>query len=291
MYHLHINILLGCDFMNFINCSNEKSSAILRKTAIFWSENIAQHLTSLLRMISSTTAVLEDSFKEELKKYYEMLINLNENFKKSQMPMSYYQEFLRINSGLINLLERIKFEALSGYPVIQQSLFHYIYESCYTNAIFTAKNTVGNVLITNYFLPFLNNGFSCFYNQIYFWSIIGGMHPSLLLNNNAFYNALNGYSKEFLTEVCNKFNNINFRLSSLKRPVKRKPLCVIFDDFCKLNIEYLEFLKAVKQNNPKIFISPNLTRLPESFYSAVDHQINEHNLVNEINSNIEKYLK
>ncbi|MBQ4119180.1 MAG: hypothetical protein IJD45_02185 [Clostridia bacterium] len=277
--------------MNFINCSNERVSVLMRKAAIFWSENIAEHIASLLRSVPGTTVVLEDFFKEELKGYYQKFISFNENFKKGERPLAYYQEFLRVNSGFINLLERIKFEALSGYPVMQQSIFHYIYESRYTNTIFTAKNTVGNVLITNYFPPFLNNGFSCFYNQMYFWSIIGAMHPSLLLNNNAFYNALNGYSKEFLTEVCNKFNNINFNLSSLKRPVKRKPLAEIFEDFCISNIEYLEFLKAVKQSSPKIFISPNLTRLPESFYSAVDHQINEHSLVEEINSNIEKYLK
>ena len=126
---------------------------------------------------------------------------------------------------------------------------------------------------------------------MYFWSIIGGMHPSLLLNNNAFYNALNGYAKEFLTEVCNKFNNINFRLSSLKKPVKRNLLYPVFEDFCKLNTEYSEFLNAVKQNSPKIFISPNFSRLPESFYSAVEHQISEHNLVAEINSNTGKYIK
>ena len=263
----------------------------MRKAAIFWSENIAEHINSFLKAVPSTTAVLEDYFKGELKEYYHKFMNFNENFKKGERPLAFFQEFLRVNSGFINLLERIKFEALSGYPVMQQSLFHYIYESRYTNAIFGVKNMVGNVLITNYFLPFLNNGFSCFYNQMYFWSIIGGMHPSLLLNNNAFYNALNGYSKEFLTNVCNKFNNINYRLSSIRKPVKRNALTDVFRDFCALNSEYLEFLRAVKQTSPKIFITPNLSRLPESFYSAVEHQISEHSLVKEINTNIEKYLK
>ncbi len=277
--------------MNFINCGNERTSSLMRKAAIFWSENIAEHINSFLKSVPSTTAVLEDYFKEELREYFKKFINFNENFKKGERTLAYYQEFLRVNSGFINLLERIKFEAFSGYPVMQQSLFHYIYESRYTNAIFGVKNMVGNVLITNYFLPFLNNGFSCFYNQMYFWSIIGGMHPSLLLNNNAFYNALNGYSKEFLTDACNKFNNINYRLSSIRKPVKRNALTDVFRDFCTLNLEYLEFLKSVKQNSPKIFITPNLSRLPESFYAAVEHQINEHNLVKEINANIEKYLK
>lgn len=277
--------------MNFINCGNERSTLLMRKTAIFWSKNISEHINSLTKSANSTTAVLENYFKDELKVYYQKFISFNETFKNGEQPLSFYQDFLRVNSGLINLFERIKFESLSGYPVMQQSLFHYIYESRYTNAIFGVKNMVGNVLITNYFLPFLNNGFSCFYNQMYFWSIIGGMHPSLLLNNNAFYNALNGYSKEFLTDVCNKFNNINFRLSSLKKPVKRKALSDVFVDFCALNSEYLEFLKAVKQTNPKIFITPNLNRLPESFYAAVEHQINEHSLVEEINTNIGKHLK
>ena len=121
-------------------------------------------------------ALSEDEITKEL-------TNLNESFKKGERPLAYYQEFLRLNTALINLLERIKFEAFSGYPVMQQSVFHYIYESRYTNAIFGVKNTVGNVLITNYFLPFLNNGLSCFYNQMYFWCIIGSMHPSLLMGN------------------------------------------------------------------------------------------------------------
>ena len=114
------------------------------------------------------------------------------------------------------------------------------------------------------------------------------MHPSLIMQNNAFYNAINGYAKEFLTNVCNSFNNINFSLSSLKRPVKKVSLGVIFREFESLNNDYLEFLKAIKQTNPKIFTLPSAVRLPSSFYGAVDHQIAEHTLVGEINGNIEK---
>lgn len=277
--------------MNFINCGGAISAELMRKTVIFWSENSFQHISSLLKSTNGTTAVLQDYFKEKLKNYQQKFLEINESFKQSNMPLSRYQEFLRVNVGFINLLERMKFEGFSGYPVLQQSVFHYIYEQRYINAVFSSKNPVGNVLITLYFAPFLNQSFGCFYNQMYFWSIIGAMHPSLLMGNNAFYNAINGYSKEFLTQVTNSFNNINFKLSSLKRPLKKATLTEVFEEFLYLNANFLDFLKQIKQNSPKVFTSPAVTRLPATFYSAVDHQIAEHTLVTEINQNIEKVLK
>ncbi len=276
--------------MNFINCSSSLTPELMRKTVIFWCENTAQHITSLLRSPIGTTAVLTDFFKERLKDYYEKYMSLKEKFSQKNQPISNYQEFLRINAGFINLLERLKYEGFSGYPILQQSVFHYIYEARYVNAVFGAKNQVGSVLITTYFLPFLNNNLSCLYNQMYFWSIIGSMHPSLLMGNNAFYNAVNGYSKEFLTEVCNGFNSINFRLSSLIKPLKKAAFREVFSEFSRLNEGYLEFLKAVKQASPKIFTAPSVTRLPSSFYSAVDHQISEHKLVAEIIQNSTNFL-
>ena len=277
--------------MNFINCANSASPELMRKKVIFWSENSAQHITSLLRSVGGTTAVLQDFFKEQLKKYYEKFKFINEGFRQNNLPLSKYQEFVRLNTGFINLLERIKFEGFSGYPVLQQSVFHYIYEARYINAVFSAKNPNGNVILTLYFSPFLNQNFNCFYNQMYFWSIIGAMHPSLLMGNNAFYNAINGYAKEFLTDVTNNFNNINFKLSSIKKPVRKNMLIPVFEEFTYLNQNFLDFLKDIRQNSPKIFTTPMISRLPSSFYSAVDHQIAEHTLVKEINQNIERYLK
>ena len=274
--------------MNFINCTALNSADIMRNAVIFWSENIAEHIKNLLRSYVGTTAVMEDRFKEHLKDYYEKFKQINQSFKSKALGGSYYSDFLRTNTGFINLLERIKFEGFSGYPILQQSVFHYIYESRYVNAVFAAKNIAGNVLVTTYFLPFLNNAQNCIYNQMYFWSIIGAMHPSLLMGNNTFYNAINGYSKEFLTNICNSFNNICFRLSQVKKPIKKGPFLSIFEDFDTLNKEYLEFLAAVKRTNPKIFTLPSAVRLPATFYEAVEHQIAEHGLVDEINVNISK---
>ena len=273
--------------MNFINCQNNLSNEVMIKAVTFWSENSYQHITSLLKSTQGTTAVLQPYFKEELQELYEEFKRINQMYKnKNGRLIPKPAVFFKINGRFINLLERIKYEGFSGYPILQQSVFHYIYEQRYINAIFAVNNPVGNVLITEYFLPFQNYTYSCIYNQMYFWCIIGSMHPSLLMGNNAFYNAINGYSKEFLTDVCNSFNKIAFNLSQIKKPVKKGALSEIFLEFKELNSAFLEFLKLVKTNNPRIFMNPQNVRLSEAFYSTVEHMINEHTLVDEINKNL-----
>ncbi len=273
--------------MNFINCQNNLSSEIMIKSVAFWSENSFQHIDSLLKSTNGTTAVLQPFFKEELLNLYEEFKKINQMYKQNNPRLIPKPAvFFKINLRFINLLERIKFEGFSGYPILQQSIFHYIYEQRYINAVFAVNNPVGNVLITEYFYPFQNNVYSCIYNQMYFWCIIGSMHPSLLMGNNVFYNSINGYSKEFLTNVCNSFNEIAFKLSQMKKPIKKVKLSEIFAEFEKLNSAFLEFLKLVKANNPRIFINVQNLRLSESFYAAVSHMIGEHTLVDEINKGL-----
>lgn len=273
--------------MNFINCQNNLSNDLMIKTVAFWSENSFEHINSLLKSNVGTTAVLQPFFKEELQNLYEEFKKINQMYKQNNprlLPKP--AVFFKINQRFINLLERLKYEGFSGYPILQQSVFHYIYEQRYINSIFAINNAVGNVLITEYFYPFQNNIFSCIYNQMYFWCIIGAMHPSLLMGNNAFYNSINGYSKEFLTGVCNNFNLIAFKLSQLKKPIKKAELKEIFEEFEKLNTSFLEFLNLVKSNNPRIFTNAQNLRLSESFYATVNHMIGEHTLVDEINKGI-----
>ncbi len=274
--------------MNFINCSNQLTPDIMRKSALFWCENTVQHIYSLLKLSTGTTAVLQPFFKEELKKHFDEFKNIYESLKQNGQQIN---RFLRSNQNFINLLEKMKFEGFSGYPVSQQSIFHYIYEQRYINAIFSLKNPNANVLITFNFLPFYNQNTACFYNQMYFWSIIGAMHPSLLMGNNSFYNGINGYAKEFLTNITNEFGKIDFRLSSLKRNFKKGELSEIFVDFRNLNFSFLEFLKMIKQNSPKILTSQSVVRFSTDFYRGVEHMIAEHSLVEEINQNIAKILK
>ncbi len=287
----HKITLIWGDFMNFINCSNVNSPELLKKTLIFWCENSIGHIASLLKLTGGTTAVLQAEFKDRLRVFYDEFVKISKILKENELTNSVYNSFLKLNQAFVCLLERMKFEGFAGYPVLQQTVFHYIYEGRYVNAVLGVKNLPENLLITVNFAPFYNRNINCFYNQMYFWSIIGAMHPSLLMGNNAFYSAINGYSKEFLTEVTNGFNQINFKLSSLKRPVKIKALSEVFCEFSQKNLEFLEFLRLIKQGSVKVFSSTMAVRLPSSFYAGVDHQIAEHTLVCEINQNIESVLK
>lgn len=277
--------------MNFINCGTSTSQELFHKSVIFWSENSYQHISSLLKAPIGTTAIFSSYFKEQLKKLYEEFKEINEIYNQGKGVNSKHERFLRANRDFIALLERIKFEGFSGYPILQQSVFHYIYEQRYINSIFATKNMVGNVLITEYFVPFYNQNLSCYYQQMYFWSIIAAMHPSLLMGNNDFYNSINGYSKEFLTNITNNFNQINFNLSGLKKPVKKSGLVQIFNQFSELNSAFLEFLILIRQSSVKIFASPSVVRLSAGLYGTVDHMIKEHTLVSQINENISKVLK
>lgn len=277
--------------MNFINCSNSISPEEIRKTVAFWSENSFQHISSLLNSNKGTTAVLDQEFSAELKELYDDFKGINELYTSGVSRLPAKPDILfRTNKKFIDLLERLKFEGFSGYPILQQSVFHYIYEQRYINAVFGMLNPSGNVLITANFLPLGNNENLCIYNQMYFWSIIGAMHPSLLMDTNAFYNSINGYSREYLTEITNSFNRITLSLSNLKRPIQKAALARIFSEFSALNIRILEFLISAKSGSPKIYSSPNVIRLPESFYGKVEHMIKEHTLVKELNENIKKRL-
>lgn len=278
--------------MNFINCSNSIKPIEICEAIAFWSENSFQHIKTLLNLTKGTTAHLNESFVKELEGLYTDFKTVNEIYKQNTSKTQQQSLFFfKTNRKFIDLLERIKYEAVSGYPVLQQTVFHYLYEQRYINAVFSVVNLRGNVLITTDFLPFSNNIRSCILNQMYFWSIIGSIHPSSLLESNPFYNSINGYAKEYLTKITNGFNEINFSISTIKKNTNKNALINIFESFCSLNTAILEFLKLVKVGSPKIFIQSENIHLPTSFYEKVQHMINEHTHVEQINCNIKKRLR
>ena len=107
------------------------------------------------------------------------------------------------------------------------------------------------------------------------------MHPSLLLNNNDFATAINGYSKEYLRDTANSFNAICFSLSQMGK-TNKKELTKIFNNFRQLNSSFLSFLISAKSGSPKVFTSTVKPALSNSFYKGVGHMINEHKLVSEL---------
>ncbi|MBQ3058317.1 MAG: hypothetical protein IJD00_05150 [Clostridia bacterium] len=266
--------------MNYINCKNNLPPETVRKTIIFWCENSIQHISSFLSAIKGSGAVLENDFLQEIKEIdliFKSILN-EYSSEKGNLP-SRPAILFKTNTRFIALLERIKLETVSGYPILQQSVYHYILEQNYINAIFGISVPQNSPLITVKFMPFYNN--NCVFNQMYFWSVIGAMHPSLLLNNNDFATAINGYSKEYLRDTANSFNAICFSLSGMGK-TKKKELTKIFNSFRQLNSSFLSFLIAAKSGSPKVFTATVKPTLSDSFYKGVGHMINEHKLVAEI---------
>ncbi len=274
--------------MNYINCKNNLPPETVRKTIVFWCENSIQHIASFLSAIKGSGAVLEDDFLREIKEIDLIFKSILSEYSstKSNLP-SRPAILFKTNTRFIALLERIKLEGVSGYPILQQSVYHYIFEQNYINAIFGVSVPQNSPLITVKFSPFYNN--NCIFNQMYFWSVIGAMHPSLLLNND-FAVALNGYSKEFLRDTANGFNAICFSLSQMNKINNKKELTKIFNSFRQLNNSFLSFLISAKSGSPKVFTSTVKPSLTDSFYKGAQHMINEHKLVSELCDGIAEML-
>ncbi len=269
--------------MNYINCKNTLNPVDMRKSVAFWAQNTVEHIASLKKLPGSTSAVLYPDFTAELDSLsssFKKISELYHSKEDSRLPAK--PDFLfKENRKLINLLERMKFEGFGGYPYLQQSIFHYIYEQRYINAIFGITNT-GQGLITIRFSGMGNYPFICMYNQMYFWSVIGAMHPSLLIGSEAFYRTASVRTRNFLTEITNRFNSVCYALSSLKKPIERQELAAVFKRFQKLNTEFLNFLSELKSGSGG--------ELPQSFYETVNHMWQEHTLVKELNDTMAERL-
>ena len=275
--------------MNYINCKNDLTPELLRKTIVFWCQNSIQHISSFLSAIRGSGAVLNEEFLREIKEIDLVFKSIYSEYSSDKKPLPSRPLILfKTNARFIALLERIKLETVSGYPIIQQSVYHYIFEQNYINAIFGVTYPQQTPLITVKFAPFYNN--NCIFNQMYFWAVIAAMHPSLLLNNSDFAAALNGYSREYLKETVNNFNTVCFRLSSLNKPNNKKELSKIFENFRQLNNSFLSFLISAQKGSPKIFTATLKPSFSESFYKGVQHMIDEHTLVRELCDGLSEML-
>ena len=269
--------------MNYINCKDACLPADMRKAVEFWSANTVGHIETLLKLKGASAAVMQPYFTKELENLLQSFKKINALYKNEdafRLPAK-PQVFFSENRRLINLLERMKYEGFGGYPYLQQTIFHYIYEQRYINAIFGVQNEAHG-LITVHFSPIGSYPFVCIYNQMYFWSVIGAIHPSLMIGNDKFYRSASLHTREYLTEITNRFNLICFKLSGLKKPPVKGELKPVFDEFCRLNLEFLRFLRLIKENGGGIYTAGLPTDMPQAFYKSLDHIIGEHTLVKEL---------
>ena len=269
--------------MNYINCKDACLPADMRKAVEFWSANTVGHIETLLMLKGSSAAVMQPYFTKELENSLISFKKINALYKNEdafRLPAKPQLLFSQ-NRRFISLLERMKYEGFGGYPYLQQTIFHYIYEQRYINAIFGVQNEAHG-LITVHFSPIGSYPFVCIYNQMYFWSVIGAIHPSLMIGNDKFYRSASLHTREYLTEITNRFNLICFKLSELKKPPVKAELKPVFDKFCRLNLEFLRFLRLIKENGGGIYTAGLPTDMPQTFYKSLDHIIGEHTLVKEL---------
>ena len=269
--------------MNYINCKDVNLPSDMRKAVEFWARNTVGHIETLLNLKGTTSAVMQPYFSAELEtllRSFKKISSLYSEGETRRLP-SKPQLLFAENRRLINLLERIKFEGFGGYPYLQQTIFHYIYEQRYINAIFGVQNETRG-LITVRFSPMGSYPLVCIYNQMYFWSVIGAMHPSLMMGNEKFYRSASLHTRDYLTEITNRFNSVCFSLSSLKKPPTRDELEKVFCTFRELNSDFLRFLKIIKTGERGVFAVGAPTDMPQSFYKSLDHIIGEHTLVKKL---------
>lgn len=280
--------------MNYINCKQTLTYELLEETIKFWSENSYQHIGVILNSHKNTDAILSNTFEKELtrlKNTFTDIYNSTKNIQNNRELSLISATFLNENQNFIKLLERLKFEGFNGYPILSQNIFHYIYEQRYINAILSNSTNDKNVLITLNFKPFKRSTLNCIYNHMYFWSIIGAMHPAILMGISPAGDVLPNALKNKLINIKNKFNAIAFMLSSIKRPISKKELSDIFINFESTNEEILQLLINMKNGKEEVLPAIFNTVLPESFYGALSHMISEHTYVKKLNKHFRQFFE
>ncbi|MCG8482466.1 MAG: hypothetical protein MJA31_04085 [Clostridia bacterium] len=266
----------------------------------FWSENSYQHIDVLLKSGEPNSAVLQPYFQKNLKKifnsfqsiYNQMIQKKKENKYSNEMLMPYInhnqflilKSFIETNLLFIHLLERLKFEGYNGFSVLYEVTHHILYEQLYVQEIFKPYNSLmeassEDVLIQANFrnIGLGNTPLECIYGQMYFWSIIGAEHPSILMNVTQKEIAkLPKDMIQLMTDYANQFNTVTYELSLIYPTLNLYNLSEVYKTFKSLNEDFLLFLKNIDSNYiPKDV----LNTLPEIYFSIKQHIVEEHEYV------------
>lgn len=274
--------MFDCGIYSFVN-------AITIETIRFWAKNSYEHIEVLLNSAKPNGAILYESFEDEMKKLYQSFQGIYDDLGEVKRDTNVYymvKRFLTINDRFGELLERLKFEGYNGFPILYEAVYHFLYEQMYIKEIFkplmynrdaNPQDVVINACFRKMGLG--TNALQCIYGQIYFWSIIGAEHPSLIMNvtPDEMKQLPKNTIKEF-RRITNGFNSITYRLSSIYPKLNSKNLLDILEDFRELNRNFLGFLSQFK-NNPS-YLPPFLKRqLPKLFFGVLEHIIDEHKYV------------
>lgn len=267
----------------------------------FWSQNSYEHIDVILSASGPAGVVLYDDLKDELKILFDVFKSIYDRLSKDYTKVKPYPtitEFLLANNELVTLLQRLKFEGLNGFPILYEAAYHFLYEQLYIAQIFraVAYNLSFNPESVVINADFRDRGLGdstmeCIYGQIYFWSLIGAEHPSLLMNVTTDEESqLPIYAIERLTTFTNEFNDINHELGMNYDGMNIEELKTIFTKFQGINEQFLGVLQEMTVNTQ--YLSDQLkAKLPQIFYDVLEHITQEHNYVLDLCYKIQKYFK
>lgn len=274
--------MFDCGIYSFVN-------TITIETIRFWAKNSYEHIEVLLNSAKPNGAILQESFEDEMKRLFTSFQSIYDDLGEVKRDTNVYymvKRFLSVNDHFIALLERLKFEGYNGFPILYEATYHFLYEQMYVKEIFkplmyTRDVHPQDVVINANFrkMGLGTNPLQCIYGQMYFWSIIGAEHPSLIMNvtPDEMKQLPKSTIKEF-KQITNGFNSIAYGLSSIYPKLNDNNLMDVLQDFRELNRKFLNLLSQFK-SNPQ-YLPPFLKRqLPKLFFGVLEHIIDEHKYV------------
>ncbi|GKX29767.1 hypothetical protein SH1V18_22470 [Vallitalea longa] len=270
--------MFDCGIYSFVN-------AVTIETVRYWARNSYQHIDVLINSAKPNNGVVYESFNNDLKRLYKSFHNIYDELADVKRDTNVYfmvKRFLIANDHFMVILQRLKFEGFNGYPELYQVTYHILYEQMYVKEIFrplmiTSDVNTDNVVINSNFrrMGLGTNPIQCIYGQIYFWSIIGAEHPSIIMNISP--NETKQLPKKIINEFNNitkKFNDVNYKLSNIYPKLNNMNILVVIKEFSKINEEFIRLLYSLKDNIESL---PNIkNNLPKLFFAILEHIINEH---------------
>ncbi|GMQ59169.1 hypothetical protein AN1V17_35660 [Vallitalea sediminicola] len=271
--------MFDCGIYSFVN-------AITIETIRYWAKNSYQHIDVLLNSAKPNQGILFESFNNDLKRLYKSFQNIYDELEDVKRDTNVYfmiKRFLIANDHFILILQRLKFEGFNGFPILYQVTYHILYEQMYVKEIFlplmsTEDVQPDNVIINSNFrrMALGTNPIQCIYGQIYFWSIIGAEHPSIIMNISP--NEMEQLPKKTIKEfekIAIEFNKINYKLSTIYSKLNNMNIGIILKEFDNVNKEFLRLLDMFKTNVQQLPANIK-NNLPKLFFSILEHIIREH---------------
>ncbi|MDO5293930.1 MAG: hypothetical protein Q4F05_14420 [bacterium] len=287
--------------MDFINCCNTFTDSLIINTIQFWSENSYEHIDVLLNGFGEAGAVLQSCFRDTLTDLFlefETIYNTSKCTSKSKDIKSLLKQFLSQNQKFLGILQRLKFEGFNGYPILYESVYHFIYEQQYVADLFRPLGFIVNkracsVIVNTCYKTnsYMQTNLECIYNNIYFWSLIGAEHTSIIATVSPLENQLPETTKSLLTNFANRFNSINYQLSTIYCRLNKNNLSNTFDEFVNINNDFL--LTLLNFSDPDSAFIPVCLRskLPDLFYSILNHLIAEHSYIKTISGDFQRFFE